>query len=364
MSPAELTMTNNVEATFTASPLATADAMTPPYAIYFGDVTKVGYAKTGLGLIEWRRDLCLAQIRREGVTVDGGLPDMSIAQAAAAGARSVVIGVASPGGEIPESWLADLIEAVRAGLDIVSGMHVQLSQFPGLVDAARRSGSRLIDIRKPPADLKVATGIKRSGRRLLTVGTDCAVGKKYTALAIEAEMKRRGWSADFRATGQTGIMIAGKGIPIDSVVSDFLAGAAERLSPNADSDHWDVIEGQGAISHPAYAGVTVGLLHGSQPDALILCHDPSRTTLLGFEDRPHYTVMPLDEMMELYLPLARRVNPNARFVGISLNTSRLDEVARTSARESASSLTGLPAVDPIIDGVGPILDLLAMEFVS
>jgi len=335
-----------------------------PYLIHFGDVTELGYAKTGLGLIQWRKELCAGQFRLPGCTVDGGIPEMSIDEAHAAGVKSVIAGVAPAGGTLPASWVKDLAEAARRGLDIVSGLHVRLSEFPELAAAAAESGAQLIDIRIPPSRINVATGEKRSGRRLLAVGTDCAVGKKYTALAIEKEMRSRGWSADFRATGQTGIMIAGSGVPIDSVVADFISGAAELVSPAAAEDHWDVIEGQGALSHPSYAGVSLGLLHGSQPDALVLCHDASRTQVLGLGSDQVYPLLSLSETIRGNLDAAHRVNPAARFVGVSVNSSGLEESERTAVLASYEKETGLPAVDPIIDGPARIVDRIEQDFAA
>lgn len=334
----------------------------PPYAIYFGDVGARGYAKTGLGLIDWRRELCVAQVRAPGCVVDGGLPDMTPEEAARAGVRSLVVGVAPAGGYISTVWLADLIAGARAGLDIVSGMHARLADFPDLVAAARASGSALIDVRTPPAGLPIGTGAKRPGLRLLTVGVDCAVGKKYSALAIEREMRRRGWKADFRATGQTGVMIAGSGFAIDSVVSDFLSGAAEVLSPAAEPDHWDVIEGQGALSHPSFAGVSLGLLHGSQPDALVLCVDPTRQVHLGTERAQPYPTPDVATCMDMNLAMARRVNPQVRFVGVCVNTSGVAPGARAALLDRYARETGLPVADPLLDGVAAIVDRIEKEF--
>jgi len=334
----------------------------PPYLIYFGDVTELGYAKTGLGLIQWRNDLCAGQFRLPGCAVDGGIPEMSVNEAKTAGVKSVIIGVAPAGGVLPDSWVEDLADAVRKGLDVVSGLHVRLTEFSELVAAAADSGAQLIDVRIAPHRINVATGEKRSGRRVLTVGTDCAVGKKYTALAIEKEMQKRRWSADFRATGQTGIMIAGNGVPIDSVVADFISGAAELVSPAAADDHWDVIEGQGALSHPSYAGVSLGLLHGSQPDALVLCHDANRTQVLGLGSDQVYPLMSLCETIRSNLEAARRVNPDARFVGVSVNSSALEQSERVAVLASYEKETGLPAVDPIIDGPARIVDRIEQEF--
>jgi uncharacterized NAD-dependent epimerase/dehydratase family protein len=335
-----------------------------PSLIYFGDVEDIGHAKTGLGLIHWRPEVCAGQMRMSGCRVDGGIPDMDIEEAVAAGVKSLVIGVAPAGGSIPSTWLDDLVRAAHAGLDVVSGMHARLSEFPQIAAAARESGARLIDIRTPPRNIPVGTGDKRSGKRLLTVGTDCAVGKKYTALAIEKDMRARGWNADFRATGQTGIMIAGSGIAIDSVVADFVSGAAEMLSPSAPEDHWDVIEGQGSLSHPSFAGVSLGLLHGSQPDALVLCHDPSRKFLLGTDAGGSFPILPLTQSIEQCLELAHRVNSNARFAGISINTSAIPAEERPRLYEQFARETGLPVADPVLDGVNAIVDYISAEVIQ
>ena len=336
--------------------------LSPPYLIYFGDVATEEFAKTGLGLIEWCRSLCAGQLRHPSCGVNGGIPDLTLDEAVSKGVKSVIIGVAPAGGSIPDSWVADLADAVRRGCDLVSGMHVKLRDFPEIVAAQKESGARLVDVRVPPKGLKVGTGEKRSGNRLLTVGTDCAVGKMYTALAIEKEMLARGWSADFRATGQTGIMIAGRGMPIDSVVSDFISGAAEMISPSADVDHWDVIEGQGALTHPSFAGVSLGLLHGSQPDALVLCHDASRTHIFGLGTSQPYPLLSLSEVIRVNLEMARRVNPCARFVGVSVNSSALSAEERAEALAEYEAETGLPVVDPIIDGAAKIVDRIIGDY--
>ena len=244
----------------------------------------------------------------------------------------MVIGVANAGGYIPPTWFGALLEALEAGLDLISGMHVRLATLPGLQSAADKYNRRLIDVRTPPAGIPVASGLKRSGRRLLTVGTDCALGKKYTALAIARGLQARGIDATFRATGQTGIMIAGEGMPIDSVVADFIAGAAEMLSPNAPPDHIDVIEGQGSLFHPSYAGVALGLLHGSQPDRFVVCHEPGRTHVLGHAAFP---LPSIEQVIEQTIALGRLTNPGIRCAGVSLNTAKLDE-AEACANSTAS----------------------------
>lgn len=318
-----------------------------PYLLFLGDTTEPGYAKTAFGLRDWARGRCVGEYVLEGGTVSTGLPPLTPAEARARGARSMVIGVANAGGFIPAHWVDALVAALEAGLDIVSGMHSRLRNIEGLGEAADRLGRRLIDVREPPAAIPVASGRPRSGRRLLTVGTDCALGKKYTALALAAAFRERGVDAEFRATGQTGILIAGGGIPMDAVVSDFAAGAAEQLSPDADPAHWDVIEGQGSLFHPAYAGVSLALLHGSQPDVLVVCHQPGRAHMLGY---PGYPVPAIEQTIHLALRLGGRTSPAIRCAGVSLNTSGMDEsAARRLMREERHRL-GCPVADPMRGG--------------
>ncbi len=246
-----------------------------------------------------------------------------------------------------------------AGFDIVSGLHHRLEEFPGLVATAESSGARLINVRAPADNLPIGTGEKRSGRRLLTVGTDCAIGKKYSALSITQCMKARGVNADFRATGQTGIMIAGQGVPADAVVADFIAGAAEVVSPANTEDHWDVIEGQGSLFNPSYAGVSLGLLHGSQPDAIVVCHDPTREVI---DTARHLPLPGVAECIDLHLRCARLTNPDVRCVGVSVNTSGLDSGRRESYLAELSAELDLPCVDPIQDGCDAIVDEIIAEF--
>ncbi|HLT90351.1 MAG TPA: DUF1611 domain-containing protein [Woeseiaceae bacterium] len=318
-----------------------------PYLLFLGDVTEPAFAKTAFGLRDWAPELCVGEYACAGGTLSLGLPVLSPAEAHARGARSVVIGVVNPGGTIQQSWVPPLVNALEAGLDVISGMHVHLEDIPELAAAAARHGRRLIDVRRPPAGIPTATGRKRSGKRLLTVGTDCALGKKYTALALARAFRERGIAADFRATGQTGILIAGGGIPMDAVVADFESGAAELLSPDAAPDHWDVIEGQGSLSHPAFSAVSLGLLHGSQPDVFVVCHDPERKTLLGY---PDYPLPSLEETIELTVLMGRRTNPAIRCGGISLNTSRLAEAEAERLLDATSARLGLAAADPMRGG--------------
>lgn len=319
-----------------------------PYLLFLGDATEPAYAKTALGLRDWAPERCIGEWGCDTATVSTGLQRLTPKEARVRGARGLVIGIANTGGVIGASWVPLLVEALEAGLDIVSGLHVKLGSVPALAAAAARHGRRLIDIRTPPPNIPCGVGSRRSGKRLLTVGTDCALGKKYTALAIAHAFKARGRAADFRATGQTGILISGGGMPMDAVVSDFEAGAAELLSPAADPAHWDVIEGQGSLFHPAYAAVSLGLLHGSQPDVIVVCHQPGREFVLGHED---FAVPSLAETIDLNLRLGRRTNPAIRCGGISLNTAHLSLAAARELMAQEGARLGLPAADPMRPGV-------------
>lgn len=330
-----------------------------PYLIFLGAIRNPLDAKTGRGLVDWCRERCAAQLRLPGCEVDLGLPEMTPREAAAAGARTLVVGVAPLGGGLDPAWVATFEEALAAGLDIASGMHARLADHAALAATARRHGRRLIDVRVPPPGVPVAGGRRRSGRRLLTVGTDCCVGKKYTALALARELRARDVDADFRATGQTGILIAGSGIPIDAVVSDFVAGAAEALSPDAAPQHWNIVEGQGSLFHPAYAGVTLGLVHGTQPDLLVLCHEAGRATI---DEYPDFPIPPLSEALRRYREAAALTNPNVEWLGVSLNTSSLADEERERALAAARTETGLPCVDPMRGGVAPLVDGLLARF--
>jgi uncharacterized NAD-dependent epimerase/dehydratase family protein len=326
-----------------------------PYLLYLGDARRPTDAKTACGLRDWCPDDVIGEWSLPTATVSVGVPRRSPSEAASRGAGSLVIGVAPVGGTIPEAWLPDLLAAIDVGLDLVSGMHTRLTSFPTLVAAAAARGVALHDVRHADRAFPAATGRKRTGMRLATVGTDCALGKKYTALALTRELQVRGVPATFRATGQTGIMIAGEGIAVDAVVADFLAGAAEQLSPDNAPDHWDVIEGQGSLFHPAYAGVTLGLLHGSQPDAFVLCHDPSRTHIEYF---PGFPIPPLADAIAQYVTAGRVTNPAIGCVGVSINSSSLDDMAWRDYRSATEAELNVPVCDPMRGGVGAIVDQL------
>lgn len=325
-----------------------------PYLLFLGDERNDSNAKTAFGVRQWRPEACVAQWSLPGGTVDIGLPRLTPAEAVAQGARSMLIGIAPVGGKISPQWIAPICEAIEAGLDIVSGMHTRLGSVDAIRETAARCGRTLHDVRHSEVRFPVGTGVRRSGKRLLTVGTDCALGKKYTALALTRAFEAAGHAATFRATGQTGILISGAGVAIDAVVADFIAGAAEWLSPANAPEHWDLIEGQGSLLHPSYAGVSLGLLHGSQPDALVLCHDPAR---LHIEDHPDFPIPPLEEVMDLHLRHARRVNPAARFVGIALNTSKMTQADAATLLEATARRHGLPAVDPLRSDLTPVVRL-------
>ena len=336
--------------------LAETLALPQPYLLFLGDTVEAGFAKTAFGLRDWVPELCVGEFALPGAQVSLGLPKLRPAEAVDRGARSLVIGVANSGGFIADAWVPALVEALDAGLDIVSGMHSKLICIPELRYGAERLNRRLIDVRTPPENIPIATGLKRSGKRLLTVGTDCALGKKYTALSLTRAFAARNVDVNFRATGQTGIMISGGGIPMDAVVSDFAAGAAEMLSLAAAPDHWDVIEGQGSLLHPAYAGVSLALLHGSQPDVFVVCHDPNRTRLLGDEE---FAVPPVEEIVELTVALGRRTNPAIRCAGISLNTSAFGKSGAAELCAAEAQRLGLPVADPIRGGAA--FDALVKE---
>jgi uncharacterized NAD-dependent epimerase/dehydratase family protein len=328
-------------------PMTEAPALPSPYLLFLGDVRESAFAKTAFGLRDWVPGRCLGELALDGCQVTTGLPHLLPSEAYAKGARALVIGVAPVGGQLAASWVASLVSALHAGLDIVSGLHAPLENVVELRHAAKHCGRRLIEVRRPPVGIPVGSGRKRTGKRLLTVGTDCALGKKYTALSIARAFAERGVPADFRATGQTGILIAGGGIPIDSVIADFIAGAAEILSPDAAPEHWDIIEGQGSIFHPAYAGVSLGLLHGSQPDVLVMCHTVGRQEVLGC---PGFQLPSVEDAMALNLALARRVKPHVRCAGVSLNTSTLSADAAAETLDLLARQWGLPVADPIRGG--------------
>ena len=326
-----------------------------PYLLFLGDAPDALAAKVAQGIKDWRPDASIGQFRMAGCNADMGLPEMTLAAAKEAGAKTLVIGVANRGGVISDAWKEVLIQALDAGFDIASGLHNLLRDEPDLVDAATQNNCQLHDVRVPTVDYPIANGKKRTGKRCLAVGTDCSVGKMYTALAMDKEMKRRGLKSTFRATGQTGILITGGGVPLDAVIADFMAGSVEYLTPDNDQDHWDMIEGQGSLYHVSYSGVTMALVHGGQPDALILCHEPTRKHMRGL---PEYQQPSLFELKDVALVLASVANPNCKVVGISVNTQHMSENEAIKYLESLESEFGMPAVDPFRHGSGRLCDAL------
>jgi uncharacterized NAD-dependent epimerase/dehydratase family protein len=327
-----------------------------PYLLFIGDATDQLSIKMARGAADWRPELCVGEYSVDGCAVSTGIEKMDIKQAAAKGAKSFILGFANSGGVLDKKWLPYILEAMDNGMDIVSGLHDKLSDFPEIVEKAQRTKQQLLDIRHPKAEFVTGTGVKRTGKRLLTVGTDCSVGKMYTSLSLEKSMKKLGFKVDFRATGQCGILIAGQGIAIDCVISDFLSGATESLSPNNSVEHWDIIEGQGSLSHPAFAGVSLGLIHGSQPDALVICHDLNRSHMRGL---PQSQFPSIEATIALNLQAAKLTNPNVKVVGITVNTSSVSVEEGKRICEQLGKQFSLPCADPLRDGTDSIVSTLA-----
>lgn len=326
-----------------------------PYVVFLGDAPDRLAAKTAIGIAEWHPGNCVGQIRLPGCQATAGLKDVSLKEAYAAGAQTLVIGVANRGGVIAQAWQSTLLDALDHGLNIASGLHTQLSESRALVERAHKRGVSLIDVRRSDHITHIATGERRGGKRLLTVGTDCSCGKMYTSLALHRAMKKAGLKSSFRATGQTGILIEGSGVCVDAVKADFISGAVELLSPANQDDHWDVIEGQGSLYHPSFAGVSLGLLHGAQADVLILCHEPTRTHMRGLSD---YSLPSIEQCIEANLSAARLTNSNVKMGGISINTHNLgvDDAKRLIGEYERNFK--LPITDPYRFGAEALLEHL------
>lgn len=330
-------------------------SINPPYLMFLGDAPDQLAAKTASGVAFWRPDWCVAQLRLPGCQADLGLPDMTISQAADAGIKTLIAGVANRGGRIGAEWLSVFEEALDAGLDIASGLHSKVADLPGLSNRAATKGRQIVDARHPDRRFEVASGVPRPGKRLLTVGTDCSVGKMFTSLALEKEMRSRRMKADFRATGQTGIFIAGQGVSIDAVVADFISGATEYLTPANDEDHWDLVEGQGSLFHASFSGVSAGLLHGAQPNAMVMCHAPGRPHMRGL---PGYPLPDIADCIALNEQFARLTNPKAKVIGLACNTSSMSDAEAESVLNGLADKHGMPCVDPVRTGVAAIVDIL------
>ncbi|MEL6690942.1 MAG: N-acetyltransferase DgcN [Pseudomonadota bacterium] len=327
-----------------------------PYLLFLGDAPDQLAAKVAQGIKDWRPENAVGQFRMEGCGADVGLKDMTLAEAKEAGAKTLVIGVANRGGVISEAWKSVITEAIQMGYDVASGLHNLLRDENDLVREAKRAGRTLHDVRVPSVAYPIANGVKRTGKRMLAVGTDCSVGKMYTGLAVDAEMRKRGMKSTFAPTGQTGILITGRGVPLDAVIADFMAGAVEWLTPDNDADHWDLIEGQGSLFHVSYSGVTMALIHGGQPDALVLSHEPTRAHMRGL---PDYGLPSLEALRDTALPLAQIANPACKVTGISINTQHLNDDEAMRLCEETEARMGLPTVDPFRHGAGRLVDALA-----
>jgi uncharacterized NAD-dependent epimerase/dehydratase family protein len=334
----------------------------------FGPMT----SKTANSVIRYHPERTVAVLDRQqaGRTVQdvlgfgGAIPVVGSMREGLAGGPSVVlIGIAPKGGQLPAEWRAWLGEALDAGCDIWNGLHTFLAEDSILAAKAKATGRKLLDLRRPPADLPIASGLAKSVDPLvvLTVGTDCNVGKMTAQLQLTKKLNDRGVRTRFVPTGQTGIMIEGWGIAVDAVVADFIAGAAESLTVEG-SRNADVVmvEGQGSINHPGYSGVTLGLLHGSCPDALILCHQSTRQYIGDYREAAWLRLPPLAEYIRLYESIGSAVHPT-RVIGISLNTYDMSDVEARRACEQAQRETGLPATDPVRFDPGPLVNAIVDE---
>ena len=319
-----------------------------PYLLFLGDVMDPLAAKTARGIHVWRPEACVGQIRLVTDSVSLGLPDLDIATAKAQGAKTMVLGTANSGGKLPAHWIDSIKAAISAGLNVANGLHQGLNDIPELVALAAENNVQLFDVRHMQPALDTGTGMKRSGKRILTVGTDCSVGKMYTSLALEAAMRELDLNADFRATGQTGVLVAGAGIAIDAVIADFISGAVEALSPANDDDHWDIIEGQGSLYHPSFAGVSMGLIHGAQAHLLVMCHVLGRPHMRHL---PHQFMPTLRQCLDTNLAAASLTSPGVRLAGFSLNTSSVSEEEAKIALAEISEEFGVPATDPVRFGI-------------
>jgi D-glutamate N-acetyltransferase len=317
------------------------------------------YGKTARGVMRYGADPVVAVVdsERPGEDLDGVPVVASVDEALGFEPTTALVGVATAGGRLPEKWRTILERALTAGLDLESGMHQFLGDDPGLAALAEEHGAKIRDLRRAPSGLSVPTGenLRLDATVILTVGSDCAIGKMSVSLELDRGARERGLGSVFVPTGQTGIAIAGWGIAVDAVVADFIAGAAEQLVVEG-AGRGDLlwVEGQGSLVHPDYSGVTLGLFHGSAPHFLVLCHQVGDTHI---QDLPAHPIPPLPDLVELHERIALPARP-AKVIGLALNTRRLDEEAARTAIEAAESETGLPADDPVRFGPGRLLDAI------
>lgn len=326
-----------------------------PFLLYLGHSADPLAIKTSRGVAMFRGEDCVGEFRHDDCPLTLGLPRLGMKDAVAAGARTLILGIAGAGGKLGADLVADTATALEAGLNVASGLHQRLRDEPRLAALAQQRNLRLFDVRDPPPGLAVGKGDPRPGNRLLTVGTDCSVGKMVTTIALTRGLRERGVTTDFRATGQTGVLIAGEGVAVDAVIADFISGAIEQLAPARTDGGWDLIEGQGSLFHPSFAGVSLGLLHGAQPQALVLCHEPGRPHMRGVPGR---ALPDLAECLEANLAAARLTSADVRAVGICLNTSGMEVEAARRLCAATGDRLGLPCTDPVAFGVDPIIDFL------
>lgn len=326
--------------------------ITSPYLLYLGSSDDEAGIKTSRGLAVFRNGDCVGEFRHDDCRLTLNLTRMDFKEAVAAGARTLVLGIANAGGRLDKTLARDAIDALEAGLDFASGLHQRLRDMPRIAAAAARLSRNLHDVRDAPPIFK-----SKWQTPVRSATADCRYGlfgrqdvhQPILGAWIEGPRDRCELSCD-RADG---ILIAGGGVPLDAVVADFISGAIEQLSPARDDDGWDVIEGQGSLFHPSFAGVSTGLLHGAQPAALIMCHDPVRQHMRWL---PHYPMPNLAEVLTANLKVARLTSPDVQAVGVALNNSKLPRDEAERLCDEVSSALNLPCTDPFCMSVDPIID--------
>lgn len=324
-----------------------------PYLIYLGRSQTKYSAKIADALMTWSKDDVKSYYAHPDCKVKYDLPFTTPEEAVKYGVKSLVIAFANSGGFLTDEDIKIAARALKSGLNVISGMHKKLEDYPEIKEALKITKAKVFNLRFHNIELKTDDSEKRPGKRILTVGTDCSVGKMFATLALDAELKNRQLKSKFCATGQTGIILSGEGIAIDAVIADFISGAAAYLSPATNELDYYVIEGQGSLHHPSFAGVSLGLLHGSQPDHLVLCHDHLRTKMR----HTNFNLPSIDETIELNLITAKRVNPNVCFKGIVLNLSGIDNLEeKHKIRDFYEDKYNLPVSDIFSINIRNIVD--------